>query len=152
MPGVREPHGGQARGGIEMRMTLGSGAASHQLVRAWWIVALVISLAPAARGQTLKKVDAFDLPGPPGKRFDYLTIDYKHDYLLSAHLAAGLLYVIDLKTNKLVKAIPDVPGVEGVEYAPDVNKVYTSDWLENKIGVIDLDKMQVVKKLPTAAK
>src|SRR6266480_3709258 len=84
MPGVREPHGGQARGGIEMRMTLGSGAASHQLVRAWWIVALVISLAPAARGQTLKKVDAFDLPGPPGKRFDYLTIDYKHDYLLSA--------------------------------------------------------------------
>ncbi len=135
-----------------MRMILASEAASHQLAKAWWIVALVISLAPAAGGQTLKKVDAFDLPGPPGKRFDYLTIDYKHDYLLSAHLAAGLLYVIDLKTNKLVKAIPDVPGVEGVEYAPDVNKVYTSDWLENKIGVIDLDQMQVVKKLPTAAK
>src|SRR6266699_6679677 len=98
-------------------------------------------LVTAAFAATLKPVASFDLPGPPGKRFDYLTIDYKHDYLLSAHLAAGLLYVIDLKTNKLVKAIPDVPGVEGVEYAPDVNKVYTSDWLENKIGVIDLDKM-----------
>ncbi len=138
--------------GNTMRTSLVFEAAARQLSRAWWIIALLVSLAPAARSQTLKRVDVFDLSGPPGKRFDYLTIDYKHDYLLSAHLAAGLLYVIDLKTNKLVKAIPDVPGVEGVEYASDVNKVYTSDWLENKIGVIDLDKMQVVKKLPTAAK
>lgn len=133
-------------------MNLVSGTEPHWLTKARWIVVLVILLGPAARSQTLKKVDTFDLPGPPGKRFDYLTIDYKHDYLLSAHLAAGLLYVIDIKTNTLVKAIPDVPGIEGVEYAPDVNKVYTSDWLENKIGVVDLDKMKVVKKLPTAAK
>ena len=109
-------------------------------------------LSPVAPSQTLKKVDTFDLPGPPGKRFDYLTIDYKHDYLLSAHLGAGLLYVIDLKNNKLIKAIPDVPGIEGVEYAPDVNKIYTSNWTENKIGVIPLDQMRVVKKLPTEAK
>lgn len=88
---------------------------------------VIVLLAPAARSQTLKKVDPFDLPGPPGKRFDYLTIDYTHDYLRSAHLAAGLLYVIDLKTNKLVKAVPDVPGVEFVEFAPDVNKIYTSN-------------------------
>jgi len=133
-------------------MNLVSGTEPHWLKKARWIVVLVILLGPAARSQALKKVDAFDLPGPPGKRFDYLTIDYKHDYLLSAHLAAGLLYVIDIKTNRLVKAIPDVPGIEGVEYAPDVNKVYTSDWLENKIGVVDLDKMKVVKKLPTGAK
>jgi len=103
-------------------------------------------------GHTLKQIHSFDLPGPPGKRFDYLTIDYKHHYLLSAHLGAGILYVIDLRTNQLVKAIPDVPGVEGVEYAPDVNKVYTSDWHENKIGVISLDEMKVIKKLPTEAK
>jgi DNA-binding beta-propeller fold protein YncE len=120
--------------------------------RGSWILASIVLLASAASSQTLKKVDTFNLPGPPGKRFDYLTIDYTHDYLLSAHLGAGLLYVIDLKTNKLVKAIPDVPGIEGVEYAPDVNKVYTSNWTENKIGVVDLDKMQVVKKLPTEAK
>src|SRR5882762_8280261 len=116
-----------------MRTRIVLKAAARQVPRAWFIVALLVLLAPTAHSQTLKRVDAFDLPGPPGKRFDYLTIDYKHDYLLSAHLAAGLLYVIDVKTNKLVKAIPDVPGVEGVEYAPDVNKVYTSDWLENKI-------------------
>jgi len=72
--------------------------------------------------------------------------------LLSAHLAAGLLYLIDLKTNQLIKTIPDVPGVEGVEYVPELKKVYTSDYYENKIGVIDLKQMKVIKKLPTEAK
>ncbi len=119
--------------------------------RALVFFSLAIVTMPAF-GATLKKIAVIDLPGPPGKRFDYLTINYKNNYLLAAHLAAGLLYVIDLKTNNLVKAIPDVPGVEGVVFAPDLNKVYTSDWWENKIGVISLDQMKVVKKLPTASK
>src|SRR5713101_4326629 len=110
---------------------------------------LVTTLAFPA---TLKSVSSFDLPGPMGKRFDYLTIDYDDHYLLSAHLAANLLYVIDLKTNQLVKTISDVPGVEGVEYVPELKKVYTSDYYENKIGVIDLKQMKVIKKLPTEAK
>jgi putative transposase len=58
---------------------------------------LITTLACAA---TLKSVSSFDLPGPAGKRFDYLAIDYDDHYLLSAHLAAGLLYVVDLRTNR----------------------------------------------------
>ncbi len=54
------------------------------------------------RGTTLKKVGEFDLPGPTGKRFDYLTIDPEDHYLISAHLAAGQTYVIDLRSNKVV--------------------------------------------------
>ncbi len=115
------------------------------------VVVLLAYMAPTF-GQTLKQIASFDLPGPAGKRFDYLTIDYEDHYLLSAHLAAGLLYVIDLRTNKLVKAIPDVPGVEGVEYVPGLKKVYTSDSGDNKIGVVDLKTMTVIKKLPTESK
>jgi DNA-binding beta-propeller fold protein YncE len=108
---------------------------------------------PAAGPEALlKQVAVIDLPGPPGKRFDYLTIDPEDHYLLSAHLAAGLLYVIDMQTNKLVKAIPDVPGVEGVEYVREGRKVYTSNWHENKIGVVSLESMRVVKRLPTEDK
>lgn len=124
-------------------------------LRRWGLaVALAgsLSLGPLASAAALKQIAVIDLPGPPGKRFDYLTIDYKDNYLLSAHLAAGILYVIDLKSQTLVKAISDVPGVEGVEFAPDLNKVYTSDWLENKIGVVDLGQMKVVKKLSTESK
>ena len=112
----------------------------------------LILIGVAALAATLKPVTIFELPGPAGKRFDYLTIDYDDHYLLSAHLAAGLLYVIDLRTNKILKAIPDVPGVEGVESVPELKKVYTSDAGDNTIGVIDLKQMKVIKKLPTAAK
>lgn len=101
---------------------------------------------------TLKKIATIDLPGETGKRFDYLTIDYKHNYLLSAHLGADVLYVIDIKTNKLVKMITDTPGAEGVEYVEELNKVYTSNWKDHTIGVIDMNKMEVIKKIPALKK
>src|SRR5499425_3456377 len=110
----------------------------------------VAAAGPAAT--PLRKVAQFELPGPPGKRFDYLTIDDDDNYLLSAHLAAGLLHVIDLKTNAVVKTVRDVPGVEGVAYIPEGKKVYTANWGENKIGVVDLARGSVIKRLPTETK
>jgi DNA-binding beta-propeller fold protein YncE len=108
--------------------------------------------APAGKATALRQMAVIELPGPPGKRFDYLTIDPEDHWLLSAHLAAGLLYVIDMQTNQVVSTVKDVPGVEGVEYVPELRKVYTSDWYENKVGVVDLKKMEVVKKIAVEAK
>jgi len=101
---------------------------------------------------TLKKVAGFDLPRPGGKRFDYLTIDNDDHYLLSAHLAAAQTYVIDLRTNKVVAMVRDTPGVEGIEYVPELKKFYTSNAGDNTIGVIDLQQMKVIKKLRTEKK
>jgi DNA-binding beta-propeller fold protein YncE len=115
-----------------------------------YLVCLV--LAVCMHGQTLRKIATIDLPGPKGERFDYLTMDDEDHYLLSAHLGPGILYVIDVRTNKVVKAIPGVPGITGLEYVPELHKVYTSDWGEEKIGVVDLRSMMVIKRLPTAAK
>src|SRR5437773_9300752 len=42
--------------------------------------------------------------------------------------------------------------VEGVEFVPELKKVYTSNAGDNTIGVIDLKQMKVIKKLPTEAK
>ena len=112
----------------------------------------VILLACWVQGQTLKKIANIDLPGPKGQRFDYLTMDDEDHWLLSAYLGPGILYVIDVQTNKLVKAIPGVPGITGLEYVPGLRKVYTSDWGEEKIGVVSLKSMSVVKRLATAAK
>ena len=100
----------------------------------------------------MKQIGTIDLPGPKGERFDYLTMDEEDQYLLSAHLGPGVLYVIDVRTNRLVKAIPGVPGITGVEYVPGLRKVYTSDWGEEKIGVVDLRSMTVIKRLATASK
>jgi len=96
-------------------------------------------------GSTLKKITAFDLPGPAGKRFDYLTIDEDDHYLISAHLAASQTYVIDVRTNKVVAVVTDTPGVEGVEYVPELKKFYTSNAHDNTIGVVDLKQMKVIK-------
>ena len=124
-------------------------------MRALILTLVAIAAFPAGAQQqrkALKQVATIDLPGPAGKRFDYLTTDDEDHYLLSGHLGAGILYVIDMRTNKLVQSIPDLPGVEGVEYVPELRKVYTSDWKENKIGVVDLRTMKVIKKLPTEDK
>src|SRR5438270_9915238 len=108
-------------------------------------------LSTMASGQTLKKVAQFDLPGPPGKRFDYLTIDADDHYLISAHLAAGQTYVIDLATNKVVATIADTPGAEGVEYVPELKKFYTSNAGDNTIGVVGMRQRKVIKKHKTVA-
>lgn len=115
------------------------------------LIALVM-LACSLRAQTLRKISSIDLPGPKGQRFDYLTMDDEDHWLLSAHLGPGILYVIDVQTNKLVKAIPGVPGITGLEYVPGLHKIYTSDWGEEKIGIVSLQSMTVIKRLTTAAK
>ena len=114
------------------------------------LAALLLTILGSAA--PLKKIGEIQLPGPPGKRFDYLTIDAPDHLLLSAHLGAGLLYAIDLRTHRLVATVHGVPGVEGVTAVPEQHKAYTSDWFENKIGVVDLRAMKVVKRLPTLDK
>ena len=115
-------------------------------------LATTLLFVSSIEAQTLYKVATIDLPGPKGQRFDYLTMDDEDHWLLSAHLGPGILYVIDVRTNKLVKAIPGVPGITGVEYVRGLRKVYTSDWGEEKIAIIDLQTMKVMKRLATAAK
>ncbi|MGI8745129.1 MAG: hypothetical protein ACR2NN_21670 [Bryobacteraceae bacterium] len=112
----------------------------------------LVIFAACGFAQTLRQVAAIDLPGPPGKRFDYLTLDYEDHYLLAAHLGAGILYVIDTRNDTVVKAIPGVPGAEGVEFVPGLKKVYTSNAGDNTIGVIDLKGMKLIRKLPTESK
>ena len=111
-----------------------------------------ITIQAAENAAALKQVASIDLPGPPGKRFDYLVIDYDDGWLFSAHLAANQTYVIDLKSNDVLHTISDTPGAEGLEYVPDERKVYTSNAGDNTIGVIDLKTMKVARKIPTERK
>jgi YVTN family beta-propeller protein len=141
---------------VQLRINMKRKVPFATLVIAGAILASIFAATrPAAAplgSRLLKQIASIELPGPMGKRFDYLAIDPEDHYLFIAHLGAGNLYVLDLRTNKVVNTIPDVPGVEGVEYIPDLKKVYTSDAYENQIGVIDLATMKVSKKIPTESK
>src|SRR5882757_4311288 len=112
----------------------------------------VLGAALLTSHDSLRKIAVIDVPGPKGQRFDYLTIDAEDRYLLSGHLGPGILYVVDMRPNKLVRAIPGLPGITGLEYVPGLHKVYTSNWGEEKIGVVDLRTMAVIKRLPTESK
>lgn len=116
------------------------------------VLSLFVACHSGASQSYLRETGSIELPGKKGARFDYLTIDYKHNYLLSAHLGANVTYVIDLATDKLVKTISNTPGVEGIEYIPELNKAYTDNWGDHTVGVIDLNKMEVIKKIPAIDK
>jgi len=45
-------------------------------------------------------------------------MDDEDHSLLAGHLGPGILYGIDVRSNKLVKAIHGVPGITGLEYVP----------------------------------
>ena len=124
----------------------------HSSQAPWRSICALLGATVWLQAQSLKKVATIDLPGPKGQRFDYLTVDDEDHYLLSAHLGPGLLYVVDTKTDKVVKVISGLPSITGVEYVPGFHKIYTSNWGEEKVGVVDLSTMSVIKRLPTESK
>jgi DNA-binding beta-propeller fold protein YncE len=117
------------------------------------ILSLLLSLcAVPVSAATLKKIVVIELPGTRGAHFDHLSIDYADGYLVSAHTEPGILYVIDLKTSRLVAAIHGLPGITAPICVPRLKKVYACDWGENKVAVVSLANMKIIKRLPTGQK
>lgn len=122
------------------------------IIRRSLLISSLMLLSLPACAATLKKIAVIDLPGARGEHFDHLAMDYEDHYLLSAHLGPGILYVIDVRTNKLVAAIHGLPGITAAIYVPELKKIYTCDWGENKIAVVSMRQMKVIKKLSTGEK
>lgn len=109
------------------------------------LILLALTVSPRIPAQTshaaLKKIAEFDLPGPPGKRFDYLTIDPDDHYLISAHLGAGQTYIIDHRTNKVFATVKR-PGSlawsrRAVECALDQAMRYASEQRVKAVAISD---------------
>src|SRR5438309_1782600 len=91
------------------------------------IVCLVVVLTwafplVAADGPSLERVQTIPLKGPAG-RLDHMALDAEHSRLFVANMANASLDIVDLKTNKLVKQIPDQKGIQGIAYAPDLDRI-----------------------------
>ncbi|MGB7023016.1 MAG: YncE family protein [Candidatus Acidiferrales bacterium] len=119
------------------------------IIRRSLLISWLMLLSLPASAATLEKIAVIDLPGARGEHFDHLTMDYEDHYLLCAHVGPGILYVIDVRANKLVAAIHGLPGITAAIYVPGLKKVYTCDWGENKIGAVSLRQMKVIKKFST---
>ncbi len=116
------------------------------------LLGMTVGGAILAGVSPLRKLAQIELPGPKGKRFDYLTVDPDDHFVIVAHMHGDQTYFVDTRTNQVAATIRDTPGVEGVEYVPDHRKIYTSNSGDNTIGVIDIAQQKVIKKLKTEAK
>jgi DNA-binding beta-propeller fold protein YncE len=103
--------------------------------------------APAGEPATLKLVQTIPLKGAPG-RLDHLAIDNKHARLFVASLSNNSLDIIDLKASKVVKQVPDQKKIQGIAYAPDLDRIYVGNGIGGECNVFDGKDYKLLKSLP----
>ena len=81
--------------------------------------------------------------------WDYLTVDSPAHRLYVSH--ATKVVVIDTQTDTVVGEIGDTPGIHGIAIASQLNRGFTSNGRENKVGVFDLTTLKTLTKVDTGA-
>jgi YVTN family beta-propeller protein len=80
--------------------------------------------------------------------FDYLNFDPATKRLYITH--GTEVVVIDTNNNSIVGRIADTPGVHGIAIAPG-NRGFTSNGRENRVSIVDLNKLTTISKVETGA-
>jgi YVTN family beta-propeller protein len=90
------------------------------------LIAGVVPRTGAEERQPLKCVGKIQLSGASGP-LDHLFVDAKHARLFVANQSNNTLDVVDLKTNKLVKQIPDQKEIHGIAYVTDLDRIFVGN-------------------------
>jgi DNA-binding beta-propeller fold protein YncE len=98
----------------------------------------------------LERIATIPLHGPVGKRLDHMTLDGKRDRLLVANMANATLDVIDVKNGKLLKEISHQKGIQGVAYAPDLDRVFVGLGDGGIVNAFDGDSFELIKSIKFA--
>jgi DNA-binding beta-propeller fold protein YncE len=112
---------------------------------------LLLTVAPAAGQTRLELVQTIPLQGKPG-RLDHLALDAKGQRLFVANLSNASLDVVDLRAGNLLKQIPNQRKIQGVAYAPDLDRIYVGNGDDGVCNVFDGKDYALLKsiKLPGA--
>src|SRR5919201_2662597 len=105
----------------------------------------------AAEPASLRLVQTIQLKGAPG-RLDHMAVDPKHGRLFVANLSNNSLDIVDLKAGKLIKQVPDQKKIQGIAYAPDLDRIYVGNGIGGECNVFDGKSYKLLKsiKLPGA--
>lgn len=77
--------------------------------------------------------------------WDYLNVDEVNGRIFVSH--STVAQVIEIKTGKLVGAIPDTKGIHGIAIANDLNKGFTSNGRDSSVTIFDLKSLEVITKI-----
>lgn len=106
----------------------------------WRLAAVVVALSgpavSAADPERLKLVQAIQLDGAEG-RLDHMALDAKGDRLFVASLSNNSLDVLDLKAGKPIKQIPRQGKIQGVAYAPELDRIFVGNGADGVCNVFD---------------
>src|SRR5207248_4918821 len=80
----------------------------------------------AEDSERLKLVQTIPLDGAAG-RLDHMALHSKGERLFVANLSNNSLDVVDLKAGMLIKQIPDQKKIQGVAYAPDLDRIFVGN-------------------------
>jgi sugar lactone lactonase YvrE len=116
-----------------------------------WIAALFASLAVAvpsvaAEPAALELVQTIPLKGAAG-RLDHLALDAKGQRLFVANLSNNSLDVVDLKAGKLVKQVPGQRKIQGVAYAPDLERIFAGNGVDGVCNVFDGRSYELLRSI-----
>jgi DNA-binding beta-propeller fold protein YncE len=97
----------------------------------------------------LRTVADVALPGP-ANRFDYTSIDPTRHTLYLAHMDAGEVLALDLRTRRVTRRIP-APGVHGVIAVPRLGRVFATATDARQLYTIDAASGRVVARAPAGS-
>jgi DNA-binding beta-propeller fold protein YncE len=111
------------------------------------LLLLTIATSSSDAEPALELVEKIDLNGGAG-RLDHFGIDVDHHRLFASNRGANSLDVIDLRTNKLVKQIPDQKKCRGIAYAANLDRIFVGDGEPGVCNIFDGKTYELLKSLP----
>jgi DNA-binding beta-propeller fold protein YncE len=95
----------------------------------------------------LRAVGEITLP-EDNSRFDYASLDAQRGLLFIAHLGAGVVVEVDVRADRVVRTIPNLPQVHGVLVVASLNWVYATT-PSNQVVALDEKTGAVFGQAPT---
>jgi DNA-binding beta-propeller fold protein YncE len=109
-------------------------------------VAVPLAFALAAPAAELELVQTIPLKGKPGG-LDHLAMDAKRDRLFVANKVNNTLDIVDLKAGKLLDQKPNQTAIQGIAYAPELDRIFVGLGSNGLCNVFDGEKYTTVKTI-----
>jgi len=97
-------------------------------------------------GAPLRFLADIPLPGGPS-RFDYQSLDVETGRLYLAHMGAGQLVVVDVRSRRVVAALDGFPRVTGVLVVPKLRRIYASAAGAHRVTIVDASTLGIVAQV-----
>jgi DNA-binding beta-propeller fold protein YncE len=113
------------------------------------VVILLCAIGPVTADSLELKTT---IPLGKGKtgNLDHLALDAKRDRLFVANKPNNTLDIVDLKAGKLLKQVRDQGGIQGIAYAPDLDRVIVGLGTGGFCNIFDGEKYALLKTVKFA--